>query len=110
MFGIGMQELIIVLIVALIFLGPKRLPEIAKALGRGVKEFRKATQEVKESVDLEGELREIEKEVMMEEVETKVSKAKEPIKKKETISHKEDRQDKDKSDIPQEQKKLDKNE
>lgn len=63
MFGIGMQELIIILIVALIVLGPKRLPEIARALGRGVAEFRRATHEVKESVDLEGELRKIEKEV-----------------------------------------------
>lgn len=63
MFGIGMQELIIVLIVALIVLGPKRLPEIARALGRGIAEFKRATREVKESVDLEGELREIKKEI-----------------------------------------------
>jgi Tat protein translocase TatB subunit len=63
MFGIGMQELIIILVVALIVLGPKRLPEIARALGRGMAEFRKATQEVKESVDLKGELRKIEKEI-----------------------------------------------
>lgn len=63
MFGIGMQELIIILIVALIVLGPKRLPEIARALGRGIGEFKRATREVKESVDLEGELRKIEQEV-----------------------------------------------
>jgi len=63
MFGIGMQELIIVLIVALIVLGPKRLPEIARALGKGIAEFKRATREVKESVDLEGELREIKKEI-----------------------------------------------
>lgn len=73
MFGIGMQELIIILIVALIVLGPKRLPEIARALGRGVGEFRRATSEVKESVDLEGELRKIEQEVE-ESPEAKVEK------------------------------------
>jgi len=44
-------------------LGPKRLPEIARALGRGIAEFKRATREVKESVDLEGELREIKKEI-----------------------------------------------
>ena len=35
-FGIGMQELIIILVVALIFIGPKKLPDLAKALGKGV--------------------------------------------------------------------------
>ncbi|MDL1970459.1 MAG: Sec-independent protein translocase protein TatB [Candidatus Desulfofervidaceae bacterium] len=73
MFGIGMQELVIVLIVALLVLGPKRLPEVARALGRGVREFRKATQEVKESVDIEGHLKKIENEIMAEEIETEVS-------------------------------------
>ncbi|MEW6607324.1 MAG: twin-arginine translocase TatA/TatE family subunit [bacterium] len=50
MFGIGMSELIIILIIALIVFGPKRMPEMGKALGRAMKEFRKATQELKEEL------------------------------------------------------------
>ena len=53
MFGIGMTELLIILVVALIFLGPKKLPGIARSLGKGLKEFKKASQEVKASLDLD---------------------------------------------------------
>jgi sec-independent protein translocase protein TatA len=43
MFGIGWQELIIIAIIALIVVGPKKLPDLAKTLGKGFSEFRKAT-------------------------------------------------------------------
>lgn len=42
MFGIGIQELIIIAIIALIVVGPKKLPDLAKTLGKGFSEFRKA--------------------------------------------------------------------
>jgi TatA/E family protein of Tat protein translocase len=58
MFGISMPELIIIMVIALIVIGPKKLPDLAKALGRGMAEFRKATQEIKESFDLEEEFKE----------------------------------------------------
>jgi sec-independent protein translocase protein TatA len=45
MFGLGMQELLVILVIALIVVGPKRLPEIAKALGRGLAEFKRTTDE-----------------------------------------------------------------
>lgn len=48
MFGIGMPELLLILAVALIVLGPKRLPEIARTLGKGLAEFRRTTNELKE--------------------------------------------------------------
>ena len=43
MFGIGIPELLVILAVALIVLGPKRIPEAARSLGRGLAEFRRAT-------------------------------------------------------------------
>jgi Tat protein translocase TatB subunit len=53
MFGIGTQELILILLVAFIFLGPKKLPEIARSLGKAVREFRKASAELREEVEKE---------------------------------------------------------
>ena len=48
MFGIGMPELLLILGLALIVLGPKKLPELALALGKGLAEFRRATDELKD--------------------------------------------------------------
>ena len=48
MFGIGMPELLIILVVALIVVGPKKLPDMAKGLGKGLSQFRKAADEIKE--------------------------------------------------------------
>jgi TatA/E family protein of Tat protein translocase len=45
MFGIGAPELLIILVVALLVLGPRRLPEMARSLGRGMAEFRRASNE-----------------------------------------------------------------
>lgn len=57
MFGgrIGAQELVIVLVIALIIFGPRKLPEIGSALGKSLREFKKATSEVKKSISLDDE-------------------------------------------------------
>ena len=43
MFGIGMTELMVILVIGLLVLGPKRLPEMARSLGKGLNEFRRAS-------------------------------------------------------------------
>jgi sec-independent protein translocase protein TatA len=48
MFGIGMPELLIILVIILIIFGAGKLPEIGGALGRGIKNFKKATREPNE--------------------------------------------------------------
>ena len=42
MFGLGFGELVLIFLIALIFIGPKKLPELAKGLGRGIREFQNA--------------------------------------------------------------------
>jgi len=64
MFGIGLPELIIIMVIALVVIGPNKLPDIARALGKGMAEFRKATQEIKESLDLDEEIRDIKNELV----------------------------------------------
>ena len=66
MFGIGVPELLVIMVVALIVLGPKRLPEVAKALGKAFAEFRRATSDLSEELTsarsaLEEEVRQAER-------------------------------------------------
>lgn len=46
MFGLGPAEIVLVLIIALIVFGPRRLPEIGQALGKSIREFREASNEI----------------------------------------------------------------
>jgi len=47
MFGIGMTELLVILTIALLVIGPKKLPELARSLGKGLAEFRRASTEMR---------------------------------------------------------------
>jgi sec-independent protein translocase protein TatA len=51
MFGLGFGELMVILLIALIFIGPKKLPELAKGLGKGLREFQNATKGFSEQLD-----------------------------------------------------------
>jgi Tat protein translocase TatB subunit len=53
MFGIGFPELLLIAVIALVVIGPSRLPDLARALGRGFAEFRRATEELKQTFEEE---------------------------------------------------------
>ncbi|SRR6266511_1875541 len=51
MFNIGPMELIVILLVALLVVGPKRLPEVGRSIGKALREFRRTTEEVRSSFE-----------------------------------------------------------
>ncbi len=53
MFDLGIQELIVIFIVALLVFGPKRLPELGRTIGKGIAELKRAMHNVKEQIDSE---------------------------------------------------------
>jgi sec-independent protein translocase protein TatA len=52
MFGIGAQELMIIFLIVLLLFGANRIPEIARGLGKGIRDFKKATREIDDEVRL----------------------------------------------------------
>ena len=56
MFGIGFNEILIILIIALLVIGPKKLPEIARALGKGYREFRKSFEDLEREFSIDENL------------------------------------------------------
>jgi sec-independent protein translocase protein TatA len=66
MFGLGMPELLLIFVIALIVFGPKKLPDLGKSIGRAMAEFKKAQDEFQESV--KSEMREVEKSADLEEI------------------------------------------
>ena len=58
--NVGFPELIVIFVVALLVFGPKRLPELGRSLGRGLQEFRRASSELKTSIEREMNAAEVE--------------------------------------------------
>jgi TatA/E family protein of Tat protein translocase len=57
MFGLGMGELIIILVIALLVFGPQKLPDLASSLGKAIRSFRRATQDLTNQLDVEDEVK-----------------------------------------------------
>ncbi len=53
MFGLGLWELVVIAVVALLFIGPEKLPNLFRALGRATREFQRASQELRENLSIE---------------------------------------------------------
>ncbi len=66
MFGIGFPEMLMIMVLALIVIGPKRLPDIARALGRGFTEFKRATDDLKTTFQEEARTDEIKQQLIKE--------------------------------------------
>ena len=65
MFGLGLPELIIIFVIALVVFGPKKLPDLGKSIGRAMAEFKKASEDFQESV--RSEMKDVEKTVNVKE-------------------------------------------
>lgn len=63
MFGLGTPELIVILLIAFLVFGGKKLPEIGEGLGKGIRSFRKGLKDVEESVPGVSEVKELKEEV-----------------------------------------------
>jgi len=75
---IGMQELIIIFVIALIVFGPRKLPQLGKSLGRSIAEFKRASSELRNTLEDEIHVEETKKEIM-EPIETLSTEAKEVV-------------------------------
>lgn len=77
---IGAQELIIIFVIALLVFGPRKLPQLGKSLGRSIGEFKRASNELRSTLEQEIRVEETRKEIM-EPIETISNEAKEAVRK-----------------------------
>jgi len=61
MFSLGTTEILVILVVALLVIGPSKLPDVARTLGKGMAEFRRMSSDVKKTVDLETKLSDLDR-------------------------------------------------
>ena len=56
MFGMGMNEILVILVVAMLFLGPEKLPDAAKTISKGIRDLRKQTREFQDTIENDTEI------------------------------------------------------
>ncbi len=78
MFDIGFGEFVLIAVVALLVLGPDRLPVTLKAVGRAIREFRRATNELRAQIDMEGSMRDVRRQIESDEPESRKAVASSP--------------------------------
>lgn len=61
MFSLGTTEILVILVVALLVIGPSKLPDVARTLGKGMAEFRRMSSDMKKTVDLETKLSDLDR-------------------------------------------------
>ncbi len=66
MFGLGLPEILVIFVIALIVFGPKKLPDLGRSIGRAMAEFKKASDEFQETV--KSEMKEVEKTAQLDEI------------------------------------------
>ena len=96
MFGIGAPELIIIAVIALLIFGPSKLPELGKTLGKGLREFKKASSDLKEQINPLNDINEHDADKPEHELnannpnllESKMQKTKKPVKKRTAVKNK----------------------
>ena len=66
MFGIGIPEIIVIIVVALVFIGPEKLPGVLRSIGKGLVELKRATSDVRSTV--QDEMHKIEEEIELKEI------------------------------------------
>ena len=83
MFGIGGSEILVILIVALIFLGPEKLPDAATKISKGIRELRRQTREVQQTIEndteIGGAIRDLKSALRGDEIRPKVKKVLAPV-------------------------------
>ena len=80
MFGLGVTEILVILVVAFLLFGPQQLPEIGRQVGKAVKGFKDATEDVRKSVEPEVNLIQAEIKSIGQDLESSMKEAEEAVK------------------------------
>lgn len=87
MFGLGVTEVLVILVVAFLLFGPQQLPEVGRQVGKAIKGFKEATEDVRKSVEPELNLMQAEIKAVEQDLQSSMKEAEESIKKAAEENH-----------------------